>query len=196
MHVIRSRGHELTVDRIRKSELSAFDDKRYLLDDGQRSRSTVVFDIPFAFFFFSFINVNEYILDLSHTNSLIGQPPVSSLKNLMYDIHYNFIRKRYKDNAVLLLTDTDSFFYLIRTRDIYQDISENRHLFDLSNYPQNLHLYDLSNLFLPLTNFTSTPFFLTFSIVLPKHAFIISLKKSFSNSFFDSLRFCVLNSTW
>jgi hypothetical protein len=32
MHVIRSRGHELTVDRIRKSELSAFDDKRYLLD--------------------------------------------------------------------------------------------------------------------------------------------------------------------
>jgi hypothetical protein len=34
MHVIRSRGHELTVDRIRKSGLSAFDDKRYLLDDG------------------------------------------------------------------------------------------------------------------------------------------------------------------
>jgi hypothetical protein len=36
---------------------------------------------PLLFFFFSVINVNEYILDLSHTNSLIGQPPVSSLKN-------------------------------------------------------------------------------------------------------------------
>ena len=63
----------------------------------------------------------------------------------MYDFHYNFIRKKYKDNAVLLFTDTDSLCYLIRTRDIYQDISENRHLFDLSNYPQDHPLYNTTN---------------------------------------------------
>lgn len=53
-----------------------------------------------------------------------GQAVLDLSKVIMYDFHYNCIRKKYKDNAVLLFTDTDSLCYLIRTRDIYQDISE------------------------------------------------------------------------
>lgn len=74
-----------------------------------------------------------------------GQAVLDLSKVIMYDFHYNFIRKKYKDNAVLLFTDTDSLCYLIRTRDIYQDISENRHLFDLSNYHQDHPLCDTTN---------------------------------------------------
>ena len=74
-----------------------------------------------------------------------GQAVLDLSEVIMYDFHYNCIRKKYKDNAVLLFTDTDSLCYLIRTRDIYQDISENRHLFDLSNYPQDHPLYNTTN---------------------------------------------------
>jgi hypothetical protein len=57
MHVIRSRGHELTVDRIRKSGLSAFDDKRYLLDDIYIGISSYAY-----FYYKSTVNVlNVYI---------------------------------------------------------------------------------------------------------------------------------------
>src|SRR5271169_5740138 len=59
-------------------------------------------------------------------------------KTLMYDFHYNYIKKKYGDNAMLLFTDTDSLAYEIKTDDFYVDISgdiESR--FDTSNYPKD-----------------------------------------------------------
>ena len=40
-------------------------------------------------------------------------------KILMYDFHYNYIKQKYGDNAILCFTDTDSLMYLIQTEDFY-----------------------------------------------------------------------------
>jgi len=42
-------------------------------------------------------------------------------KYLMYDFHYNTMKPKYGDNIELLMTDTDSLTYKIKTDDFYQD---------------------------------------------------------------------------
>ena len=59
-------------------------------------------------------------------------------KTLMYDFHYNYIKKKYEDKAKLLLTDTDNLMYEIQTEDFYKDISGDvKDRFDTSSYPSN-----------------------------------------------------------
>ena len=58
-------------------------------------------------------------------------------KTLMYDFHYNYIKKKYGQAASLLFTDTDSLAYEIKTEDFYKDINPDvERLFDTSNYPE------------------------------------------------------------
>ncbi len=49
----------------------------------------------------------------------------------MYEMHYDVILPKYGDNAKLLFTDTDSLCYELRTNDYYDDILDNKHIFDL-----------------------------------------------------------------
>ena len=59
-------------------------------------------------------------------------------KTLMYDFHYNYIKKKYDEGASLLFTDTDRLAYEIDTEDFYKDINlDVERLFDTSNYPAN-----------------------------------------------------------
>ena len=59
-------------------------------------------------------------------------------KTLMFDFHYNYMKKKYGDNAKLLFTDTDSLMYEIRTKDFYEDIQGDvKDRFDTSDYPSN-----------------------------------------------------------
>src|ERR1700759_1967509 len=53
-------------------------------------------------------------------------------KTLMYDFHYRFIKQKYGKKAKLLFTDTDSLCYEIQTRNVYQDMYNDKDLFDLS----------------------------------------------------------------
>jgi len=54
-------------------------------------------------------------------------------KTLMYDFHYGFIKNLYATKAKLLFTDTDSLCYEIKTKDVYQDMHDNKDMFDLSD---------------------------------------------------------------
>ena len=60
-------------------------------------------------------------------------------KLLMYDFHYNTIKKQYKNKASLLFTDTDSLTYEIETDDIYKDMEKDKQLYDFSDYQKITH---------------------------------------------------------
>ena len=67
----------------------------------------------------------------------VGQSLLDLSKTLMFDFHYDYIRKKYNDAAELLFTDTDSL-YLIHTDDFYKDISRDvKTKFDTSDYPES-----------------------------------------------------------
>ena len=68
----------------------------------------------------------------------VGQAILDLSKTLMFDFHYNFIRKKYGKKAELLFTDTDSLLYLIQTDDFYHDIKKDvKEKFDTSDYMDN-----------------------------------------------------------
>ena len=61
----------------------------------------------------------------------------------MYDFHYNFILKKF--DAKLLLIDTDSLSYEIKSEDVYEDFFQREDLFDFNNYPKNSKFFDEAN---------------------------------------------------
>ena len=67
------------------------------------------------------------------------------IKTLMYDFHYNYIKKKYGDKAKLLFTHTNSLTYEIEAEDIYEDFWNDKDKFDNSDYPQNSPYYDKTN---------------------------------------------------
>ena len=69
----------------------------------------------------------------------VGMCILDPSKTLVYDFHYNYIKKKYGDSAKLLFTDTDSLTYEIEAEDVYKD------KFDNSDYPENSPFYDETN---------------------------------------------------
>ena len=66
-------------------------------------------------------------------------------KTLMYDFHYNYIKKRYGDRAKLLFTDTDSLTYEIETENVYKNFWNDKDMFNNSDYPENSSYYCNAN---------------------------------------------------
>ena len=51
----------------------------------------------------------------------VGMCTLDLSKMLMYDFHYNYIKKKYDNRARLLFTHTDSLTYKIEAEDVYKD---------------------------------------------------------------------------
>ena len=59
----------------------------------------------------------------------------------MYRFHYDYVKPKWGSKAELLITDTDSLCYEIRTDDFYEDIKKDvDEWFDTSNYEKD-HRY-------------------------------------------------------
>ena len=63
----------------------------------------------------------------------------------MYEFHYDYIKIKYGNNSKLLITDTDSLMYEIKTEDVYEDLSNNKEMFDFSNYSTKSEYHNNSN---------------------------------------------------
>ena len=64
-------------------------------------------------------------------------------KWLMYDFHYNFIKKNF--DAELLFTDTDSLTYEIKSENVYEEFFKWKDLFDFSNYSKDSKFFNETN---------------------------------------------------
>ena len=58
----------------------------------------------------------------------------------MYDFHYSFIKKNFDAN--LLFTDTDSLTYEIKSKDVSEEFSKWKDLFDFSNYSKDSKFFN------------------------------------------------------
>ena len=106
--LFRSSKHRIRTLELNKLALSREDDKRISID------GIVVMNKP--------VYLGQAILDLS--------------KTIMYEFHYDYMKRKYSDNKVkLCYMDTDSLIYSIRTEDFYRDIAEDVEArFDTSGY--------------------------------------------------------------
>ena len=74
----------------------------------------------------------------------LGQVILELSKLYMAQYHYEHIQRKYSDYK-LLFTDTDSFCYYITTKDLYQDMKNDSHHYDFSNYPINHSCFSNDN---------------------------------------------------
>ena len=75
----------------------------------------------------------------------VGMCILDLSKTLMYDFHYNYIKKKYGDKAKLLFTDTGSLTHEIEAEDVYQDFWNDKDTFDNSDYPEDSPYYCNAN---------------------------------------------------
>ena len=71
----------------------------------------------------------------------VGMCILDLSKMLMYDFHYNYMKKKYNNRARLLFTDTDSLTYEIAAEDIYKDFWNDKDMLDNSDYLESSPYY-------------------------------------------------------
>ena len=74
----------------------------------------------------------------------VGFTVLELSKWLMYDFHYNFIKKNF--NAELLFTDTDSLTYKMKSENVYEEFFKRKNLFDFSNYSKDSKFFNIINM--------------------------------------------------
>ena len=100
---------------------------------------------------FKLFNDNICAVELRKTSvtldkpSYVGMAILDISKLTMYRFHYDIMRKQYKSNACLLMTDTDSLVYHVATDDLYSDMMQNLLEFDTSDYPKKHPLHSTVN---------------------------------------------------
>lgn len=67
----------------------------------------------------------------------VGMCILDIAKTVLYEFHYEFMKKNLGSDCKLLYTDTDSLIYEIKNVDAYEIIKENINRFDTSDYPPN-----------------------------------------------------------
>ena len=90
------------------------------------------------------IHKNKVTLTLNKP-AYIGMCILELSKVLMYEFHYKYIKNKYGNTTRLLFTDTDSLMYEIKTEDVYEGFSDEKEMFDCSNYPTKSKCYDNSD---------------------------------------------------
>ena len=76
---------------------------------------------------------NKVTLTLNKA-AYIGMSILELSKVLINEFHYHYIKNKYDNNSRPLFTDTDSLMYEIKTKDVHKDFSNDREIFDFSNY--------------------------------------------------------------
>ena len=85
-------------------------------------------------------NQNYGLISLQKRQAILNKPIqigaciLDLSKVIMYDFHYNYIIPKYGRKQKLLFTDTDSLCYEIQTEDIFRDMINDHHKFDLSDF--------------------------------------------------------------
>ena len=97
------------------------------------------------------ISDNLYTVEMAKTcikydrPIIVGACVLELSKVLMYDFHYNVIKRKYGEKAKLLFTDTDSLCYHIETEDVYKDMLDDKDLYDFADFPKHHFLHDKTN---------------------------------------------------
>ena len=73
----------------------------------------------------------------------VGFTVLELSKCMMYDFHYNFIKKNF--NAELLFTDRDSLTYKIKSENVYEEFFKWKDLLEFSNYSKDSKFFDNAN---------------------------------------------------
>ena len=88
---------------------------------------------------------NLAAVDLQRTKLRFDKPVYVGMcildlsKTLMYEFHYNYAKKKWK-NLKLLFTGTDSLMYEIGTEDWFKDVIKDvETIYDTSDYPKEDH---------------------------------------------------------
>ncbi|KAL9953136.1 hypothetical protein ACROYT_G040499 [Oculina patagonica] len=90
-------------------------------------------------------------IDIRKSRLFLNKPVYTGMtildvsKILMYDFFYKEMKMEYGQRCELLYTDTDSLLLEIDTEDIYEDIYQNKTLYDTSDYPKENILHSEEN---------------------------------------------------
>ena len=104
-----------------------------------------------SFHSYKIINEDLTSIEIKNTSLLLNRPIHAGFsildisKTLINEFHYKHIKSKYGKNAILLFTDTDSLCYEITTENVYNDMHENLHLYDTSDYPENIFPHSVTN---------------------------------------------------